>query len=327
MFRKSIKMFILILVLLILSLKFQALAQDNYPNRPIEIIIPGIAGMTTDLSIRFFADKWAEFLGQPVVPVNKPGAMGSIGCRYVANAKPDGYTLLTTGDMAIICAPLERKDIGYNYESFRYPITFGYITLFFTVRSDSRWKTLNDFLKEAKENPGKLKYATMGQRHHAALMTDMICQQAGAKVTLIPHKGSNDCLTGLIGGNVDMAVTNGLVGFGGTGMIRPLAVAYEVRLPDYPEVPTLIELGYKFKYPPHLVGVAAPRKTPENVLSKLIEAHKKVRIKYLKEIEEKLPLASVYPVENMEDKVLYEYYKSKDKLFKEYFEKIGVKPE
>lgn len=105
-----------------------------------------------------------------------------------------------------------------------------------------------------------------------------------------------------------MAVTNGLLGFGGTGMVRPLAISNEVRSPDYPEVPTLMELGYSIKYPPHLVGVAASLKTPKQVLSKLIEAHKKVRIKFPKEIEEKFLIFSIYLVENMVEKVQYEYY-------------------
>jgi len=242
------------IMLLLLIPCGQIFAEEVYPNRPIEVIVPFAPGGPLDLGIRFFSDKWADVIGQPVVVENKGGASGAIGAKYVAYAKPDGYTLLATSDSPLITARLERKDAGYDLDSFRLLFNFSKIVVFFSVKSDARWKTLSDFIKEAKSQPGKLKYATWGPNSATVLATEMLCKVAGVKLTFIPFKTSPDSLTAIAGGNADMAVTFSLSGLRQSGLIRPLAISDEERVPDYPNLPTLRELGYPIKYTSQYMG-------------------------------------------------------------------------
>jgi tripartite-type tricarboxylate transporter receptor subunit TctC len=316
---------IMMSVLFIFIPKVQPFAQEAYPNRPIEAIVPFPPGGPLDLGIRFFADKWADILGQPVVVINKGGASGAIGAKYVTYAKPDGYTLLATSDSPLITARLERKDAGYDLDSFRLLFNFSKIVVFFSVRSDARWKTLPDFIGEAKSNPGKLKYATWGPNSATVLATEMLCKAAGVKLTFIPFKTSPDSLTAVAGGNADMAVTFALSGLGQSGLIRPLAISDEERVPDYPDLPTLKEFGYPIKYTSQYMGLAAPAKTPDKIVSKLIEAHQKVRTKYAKDLKEKLPKIDQYQAMKVDGTAGMEELRDREKLFKEFYTQIGFK--
>jgi len=322
--RNFIPILILALVSTIFIPKFAALGQDVYPNRPIEIVVPFSPGGPLDLGIRFFSDKWAEFLGQPVVVINKHGASGAVGAKHVAHSKPDGYTLVATSDSPMITARLERKEAGYDLDSFRLLFNFSKIVVFFSVKSDSRWKTMNDFLKEGKNNPGKLKYATWGPNSATVLATEMLSKAAGVKLTFVPFKTSPESLTAVAGGNADIAVTFALSGLRQSGLIRPLAISDEERLPDYPDILTLKEIGYPIKYTSQYMGLAAPAKTPEKVCEKIIEAHQKVWAKYAKDLKEKLPKIDQYPV-FVDGKTGMEQLKEREKMFKEFYAEIGFK--
>jgi tripartite-type tricarboxylate transporter receptor subunit TctC len=301
---------------------FQSFAQDNYPNRAIEVIVPFNPGGPADLGIRFFSDKWAEFLGQPVVVVNKGGASGAVGARYVARSEPEGYTLLASNDSTLITACLESKDAGYDLHSFRNIWYHSKITAFFSVKSDARWKTLKEFMTEAKNNPGKLKYATWGPYSSSNMAMEMLCEAAGVKLTFVPFKTSPDSLAAVAGGNADLAVTFALSGLGKTGMIRPLAISDSERVLDYPDVPTLKELGYPIKFTSQDMGIALPAKTPEGIVSRLVEAHQKVRSKYAKEIVAKLPTIDQYPV-YLNEKQSMEYLKEREKMYTDFYRKLG----
>jgi tripartite-type tricarboxylate transporter receptor subunit TctC len=304
--------------------QFKALAQDGYPNRPIEVIVPFEPGGPADLGVRFFVDKWAEFLGQPVIVVNKGGASGAIGGKFVARSKPDGYTLLALNESTLITAPLLRQDTGYNLDSFHYLWSHSKITAFLSVKADSKWKTLNDFLNDARKNPGKLKYATWGPNSSSNMVMQMVCEAAGVKLTFVPFKSTPDSLAAVAGGNADMAVTFALSGLGTSGLIRPLAISDEKRVSDYPNVPTLKELGYGIKFTTQYMGIAAPRGTPEKIVSKLVEAHNKVRVKYAQEINEKLPKVDQYPA-YLNEKETMQYLEEREELYKEFFRKLGSK--
>ncbi len=315
---------IIVALLLLLPINFPCYAQDNYPNRPIEVVVGFTPGGPADLGIRFFSDKWAEFLGQPVVVVNKGGASGSIGSRHVARAEPDGYTLLASNDSALITAHLERKDAGYGLESFRNIFYHSKITTFFSVKSDARWKSLKEFITEAKANPGKLKYATWGPYSSSNMAIAMLCEKAGIKLTFVPFKSTPDSLAAVAGGNADIAVTFAMSGLGKTGMIRPLAISDSERVPDYPDVPTLKELGYPIQFTYQCMGIAVPAKTPDKIVSKLVESHSKVRSKYAKEIAEKLPTIDQYPF-HLDEKQSIEYLKERETMYKDFYKKLGEK--
>ncbi len=318
--RKLVMILMVLAASLVSAVGFEAFAQEGFPNRPIEIVVPFEPGGPADLGVRFFVDKWAEFLGQPVIVANKGGASGAIGGKFVARAKPDGYTLLALNESTLLTAPLLRKDSGYTMESFRYLWSHSKITAFLSVKADSRWKTFGDFVSEAKKNPGKLKYATWGPNSSSNMVATMVCEAAGIKLTFVPFKSSPDSLAAIAGGNADIAVTFALSGLGGSGLIRPLVISDEKRVPDYPNVPTLKELGYGIKFVTQYMGVAAPSETPDKIVSKLVEAHHKVRVKYAQEIHEKLPKVDQYPA-YLDEKETSNYLKEREKLYKDFFQK------
>jgi tripartite-type tricarboxylate transporter receptor subunit TctC len=322
--KKSVIVLVVMVVSTVLLARFEAFAQDGYPNKPIEIVVPFEPGGPADLGVRFFVDKWAEFLGQPVIVVNKGGASGAIGGKFVARAKPDGYTLMALNESTLLTAPLLRKDSGYNLDSFRYLWAHSKITAFLSVKADSRWKTFGEFVAEAKKNPGKLKYATWGPNSSSNMVMEMVCEVAGIKLTFVPFKSSPDSLAAVAGGNADIAVTFALSGLGGSGLIRPLVISDDKRVPDQPNVPTLKELGYGIKFVTQYMGIAAPAETPDRIASKLVEAHNKARGKYAREIEEKLPKVDQYSTYLDEKEVLH-YLKEREKVYEEFFKKLGSK--
>jgi tripartite-type tricarboxylate transporter receptor subunit TctC len=222
---------------------------------------------------------------------------------------------------------MERKDPGYDLASFRFLFFFGKSLVFFSVKSDSKWNTFKDFLKDAQNNPGKLKYASVGPGSVYNMTVDMLCKAAGGvKLTHVPFKSSPESLTALAGGNVDMAVTFSLTGVGKSGLIRTLAISGDKRVPNYSDIPSLAELGYPIKYEASEHGLAAPAKTPEKIVSKLLDAHNKVRVKYAKEMEEKFAPMDVFPI-YVDGKGVLEVFKMKERLVKDFHDQIGFKPE
>jgi tripartite-type tricarboxylate transporter receptor subunit TctC len=301
-----------------------SIAQENYPTRPIEVIVPWPPGGGADLLTRFFADKWAEFLGQPVVAVNKPGGGGLIGATVAANAKPDGYTLLMGSDGSLIFPRLRRKDVGFDLNSFRYIFLLSNNPTWFSVRADSKWKNMKEFLLDAKQNPGKLKYAAlMGVSAHYA--AEMLWGAAGVKVAFVPHKSSPASLTAVVGGHVDLASTSVLGGMKGSPLIRQLAVAERKRVFDSPEVPTLAELGYPI-FIDTSVSLCGPKGISDEVIKKFTDAHLKVLKKYDKEIKERLPQIGNYP-NFLEGESTMSFFREKEEKYREFAPKMGIKLE
>jgi tripartite-type tricarboxylate transporter receptor subunit TctC len=245
----------------------------------------------------------------------------------VALGKPDGYTLLGTSESNLMLTPLLRKEPDYTIDSLRILFFFSKTYLYFNIRSDSPWKTLDDFLAEAKKNPGKLRYSTYGVGSSPHFAVEMLLKKAGAKMTLIPFKSSPESMTALIGRNVEMCVVFGVPGVSGTGLVRQLAVGDYERAPDFPHVPTLKELGYDLGYNTSIyLGLSAPAKIPEKAFAKLIDAHDKVRQKYAKEISEKLSKLDQHPT-HIDGPAGMKIHKEKEKIFKELIPQIGIKVE
>jgi tripartite-type tricarboxylate transporter receptor subunit TctC len=318
---------ILAMMLLIsISLPVLSMAEDNYPSKPIELVNPGGPGGPLPLGLHYFSDKWAEFLGQPVVINNKPGAMGLVGTKFAAMAKPDGYTLLGTSPTAMVSGPLTHKDPGYSLDSFRFLFAHSKICIFFSVQPNARWKTLNDFIEEAKANPGKLKYSCWGKGTSPHLAVEMLSRVAGFKITMVPFATSPEALNGLMGGNVDMAVTVGLSGgIGKSGKVTALAVSDTERVPTYPEVPTLKELGYNIDYTSQELAVAVPARVPDNIVAKLVDAHNRVWEKYGDDIRDKLPKMDQIPIKMDGERAMKRHVET-TRIFREFYREIGLAP-
>jgi tripartite-type tricarboxylate transporter receptor subunit TctC len=311
-------------LLIVFSFLSTAMAQKSYPTRPIDLIIPWAAGSVTDLGSRFFAEKWSEFLGQPFIPINKVGGGGLIASKFVANANPDGYTLLIATSGTISTSRVLRKDAGFDLDSFRMICQWGINPLLYCVKADAKWKSMSQFLQDAKQNPGKLRSATlMGSTLQYAV--DTLARSAGVKLTLVPFKSTPEGLTALIGGHLEMAVAPGLGGMKKSPDIRVLAVAGEERLPGYPDAVTLKELGYPVLIETMLM-LCGPKDMPEEIVNALADAHQKVSAKYGKEINEKMTNIDIFP-RNVDGKMTGKILREFEKEYKEWAVQSGMKIE
>ena len=268
----------------------QAQIAEQFPSRPIQLVIPFAPG-DTDNMLRPFVEKMGEFLGQPVVLNYKPGAGGGVGAGFVATSKPDGYTLVGTSPGSIVVVPLANKDIRYSPDSFIPVAALSEGGLMLVVASSSPWKNLRELVEQSRKEPDKLTYSSSGSMGITHLLGEIFNKEAAIKWNHIPFPGSAPAITALLGGHVDIAST--AIGPAQShlkaGTLRALAVFGDTRLKAYPDVPTLKELGYKVGSPV-LYGISAPKGTPKAVVDALYSAAKKAAEKYHDPIETNLGL-------------------------------------
>jgi tripartite-type tricarboxylate transporter receptor subunit TctC len=263
--------------LLTLALTFgSALAQD-YPAKPIEVIVGYPPGGGTDMIARAVADVAPKYVGQPLVVVNKAGATGTIAAQSVAAAKPDGYMLLVAGGSETISVPHFKKLPYDTINDFVPVIRLMIERVGFYVKTDSPWKTMKEFMADAKQNPDKYTYATsgIGGLHHATVL--VLEKRTGVVLRHVPHKGGAETLAAVAGGhvNVAMASCNEAYALVQGGRIRPLANASLVRSPVEPNTPTLRELGYDV-YIENQKGFVFPKNTPPAIVQTLHDRVRKV---------------------------------------------------
>jgi len=260
----------------ILALAGAAGAQD-YPTKPIEVIVGFAPGGGTDMIARAVADVAHKYVGQPLVVVNKPGASGIIGAQHVASAKPDGYTLLVAGGSETVSTPHFRSIPFSPVDDFEPVIRFMIERLNFYVRGDSPWKTFQEFAADAKRNPDKYSYATagVGGLHYSTML--VASKRIGFSLTHVPYKGGAETLAALAGGHVDVAMAspNEAYALVQGGRVRPLATASIQRSPTEPDTPTLRELGYDV-YLENQKGLVLPKGTAKAIVQKLHDGLKRV---------------------------------------------------
>lgn len=269
---------ILLSFVLVLGLMGSALclAVDNYPNKPIQTIVPFNPGGGADVSQRIF-NKYAEpIVGQPMVIVNKPGAGGTTGWAELVRSKPDGYTLsIITPPYNIIPPLVNPKQTGYTLDQFTYLCIYGIVPDVLYVKEGGRFKTLKDVVEYGKANPKKIKAANTGTLG-ADFMTMLLIEKAtGVEFTQIPFTGGSQSLQATLAGTTDIMVASLSWAAAQKGKLRPLAIASEERHPLFPEIPTFKELGYNviserfraFGGPPHL---------PQEIIDYWSEVAKKV---------------------------------------------------
>jgi tripartite-type tricarboxylate transporter receptor subunit TctC len=260
----------------LLAAAVPAAAQD-YPSKPIEVIVGFAPGGGTDMIARTVADVGQKYVGQPLVVVNKPGASGIIGAQHVASAQPDGYTVLVAGGSETVSTPHYRSIPFSPVDDFEPVIRFMIERLNFYVRTDSPWKTFPDLVADAKKNPDKYSYATagVGGLHYSTMV--VAAKRAGFSMTHVPYKGGAETLAALAGGHVDVAMASPNEAFALVqgGRVRPLATASIERSPTEPNTPTLRELGYDV-YLENQKGFVLPKGTPKPIVQQLHDRLKKV---------------------------------------------------
>jgi len=245
-------------------------AEKKYPTKPINVIIPFAPG-DTDNNLRPFTDKMAQYLGQPLNFVYKPGASGAVGAGFVSTSEPDGYTLMGSQQSCLVIVPRTQKGLNYSLKNFA-PIcglAGGYNVI--AVQKEGRWKNIQELLAEAKKNPGKISYVSgSGALGITTLIAEAFFKEAGVKLNLIPAQGSGPAVTAILGGHTDAVSSQITPAFPHiqAGTLRPLVISSDKKVPALPNVPTALDLGYKVTVP-SLYGLLAPKGTPKEVVEAL----------------------------------------------------------
>jgi tripartite-type tricarboxylate transporter receptor subunit TctC len=255
----------------------QAFAAEPYPVRPIQVIVPFPPGGVADLVGRPFATALERQLKQPVVIVNKTGAGGAVGMQAQAIAKPDGYTLMVALSSISVMPEVDvlfGRPPVYKLSDFAPIALLSSDPTVLVVSSKSPWKTVADFVADAKKRPGEIKYASSGVYGTMHVAMEMFAHAAGIKLRHIPTGGGGPALTALLGGHVD-AISGGpnvSIPHIKAGTVKVLAGWGDTRLPALPDVPTLMELGYKNVEFYIWSGFFAPVATPQPIINVLREA-------------------------------------------------------
>jgi tripartite-type tricarboxylate transporter receptor subunit TctC len=249
-----------------------ALAQQDYPNRPITMVVPFAPGGSTSIVARIVGEKMSEILGQQIVIENRPGAGGTVGMRGVARTTPDGYTIALgyTGTLAI--GPTLYPAAGYDPRKDFAPIgMIGHAPNSLVVHPSFPPKSVSELVDFAKANPGKVSYGSAGVGTVSHVAGEYFATAAGIKLVHVPYRGTGPAIADLIGGHIPMAfapipATHGPVS---QGQLRGLAVTSAKRSSLVPDLPTIAEAGIAdFEASLHY-GIVAPAGTPRPIVDKL----------------------------------------------------------
>ncbi len=252
-----------------------AQAADSYPSHPITWVVPFTAGGQTDLTSRVVTRRMGELMNGSFVVENRAGAGGTVGTEFVARAAPDGHTMLyvTQGTMAANLSLYKNlrydplKDFVPVHAMFRTPLVL-------VVPASSPFKTAGDLIAYGKDHPNRLNFGSAGAGTGTHLSGELFQFATGAKLTHVPYKGSTPALQDLLGGRID-AMFDYLNLLGPqikSGKVRALAVLGQERLKAYPDIPSIVELGYPAAVSYAWSGVAVPAGTPPAIVRKISDA-------------------------------------------------------
>ena len=265
-----------------------AAAQD-YPSRPIRIVIPYPPGGASDVTARLLGQKMAEAWGVQVIPDNRPGANGIVALEHVAKSAPDGYTLLLANLGPNAINPAVYSKLPYDPVKDFSAITLTTLVPQVLVASPSlEAKNIAELIALARANPGKINYGTGGNGSANHLAVELMASIAGVKLTAVPYKGDAPAMADAISGQVSMTLPTVLAATPHikSGKLRPLAVTTKTRVASLPDVPTMQEAGVPGYESVSWGGVMAPAGTPPAIIAKLHAEF--VRILKLPDIQERM---------------------------------------
>jgi tripartite-type tricarboxylate transporter receptor subunit TctC len=248
-----------------------AWAQD-FPSRPVRLVVPFAAGGPADIQARWLSVKLAALLGQPVVIENKGGAGGILGAQTVATSAGDGYTLLFASVGAIAVAPYLADRVGYDPKKDLVPVVrVATAPTVLVTTAGSPLRSLADLVAAAKANPGKITFASAGPGTSLHLGAELLAREAGIKLNHIPYRGAAPALADVIAGTVDVIFADApvVLPFLQSGKMRALAIGTPARAPGLPDVPTTAEGGYKNALVSTWYGILAPGKTQPALVARL----------------------------------------------------------
>jgi tripartite-type tricarboxylate transporter receptor subunit TctC len=279
MYEKKVSILVLVVILVCYFFIGYVSAQEKYPTKPIQALVPYAGGSITEVIVRVMSDCMQKYAGQPVIVINKPGAGGAIAGNELFKSKPDGYTI------GVFHPGVPIAELGMNPQRFIYKSTdlqpvsqfSGYPSAIY-VKNDAPWKTLGELIEDARKNPDKRTWGHHGRGSGFWIMGVQLMKVAGVKMRDVPFEGSGKSVPALLGGHVDVAWGTGVLAVEQVraGALRALAVALKERDPAMPDVPTFAEAGYPIEAVGWYLGVFAPKGTPKEVIAKLDEYIKKI---------------------------------------------------
>jgi len=320
--RRIILYSFLIIFCVFFSISF--LQAQNYPTQPIQLVIPMTPGDMTDLTGRVLASELQKNLKTAVIPINKPGGGATIGADFVAKSKKDGYTILYANSNiyyahamnpdTVPCNPL--RDLDALCLAVSLPIVL-------MVQADSPWRDMKELIEFMKQNPGKIRVSTTGVGGVGHFNHEIIKTETKTESIMVPYKGASPAMTALLGGHVELAVLS-------TGLVLPhikagklRALLISQRLPEFPNVPTLKELGYNRDIVSVRNAFYAPVGIPEGVKRVLISAlEKTIKSEEVMRAVNQLSAFVDYVPSDEFKKMMTEEYEMVRKLLK-----ASVKPE
>jgi len=248
-----------------------SLQAQDYPSRPVRVVVPFSPGGAVDGPMRVIAQELSKGLGQQVIVDNKPGAGATIGSELVAKAPPDGYMLLLASQTNAISATLYSELAFDPIDDFAPISLIGREPGVLVVHPSLPAKTLQELIAYVKERPGQIDYASSGNGSGQHLFTALLASMTGMKMNHVPYRGSGQATADLLGGQVLVAIpgTAGIVGHIKSGKLRPLAVTGAQRSPQLPDVPTVMESGVPGYEAYVWMGLLAPKGTPASIIERL----------------------------------------------------------
>jgi tripartite-type tricarboxylate transporter receptor subunit TctC len=305
-----------------------AVAQENYPNRPIKMIVAFPPGGGADFTARLVGQKLSESFGQPVVVDNRAGANGLVAGELVAKSPPDGYTILLIDRGAMGINPSLYKNLPYDpLKDFAYIGITTEAAYVLVVTEALPAKTFQDLVQLARTKPGEINYASNGIGSMFQLNMERLKAYTKTDMTHVAYKGAGPAITATVSGEagVTIASSAGVIGFIRDGKLRALAVGAASRLPILPDVPTLAEAGGGGDtLVPTYFGFAAPAGTPAPIVMKLSTEIK--RIVHLPEVAKRLADAGLDPTGGTPDDMLAEVKRDVVR-FGDLVKKLGIQPE
>ncbi len=268
-------------------------AQSVWPDKPVKVIVPFAAGGGTDVVARPWCDKLGQIFGQQFVVENRGGASGLIGTEAAVKSAPDGYTLLMASNTTPVNLPLLRK-VPYDPKSLTPVARLGDVVTGFVIHSAVGVKTFQELLDYAKKNPGKLAFGSSGNGTGPHLRYEMLRYRTGVDILHVPYRGGADSLVDILANNIQMMNEPVTLPHVKAGKLHLLNMNHTERSIDFPDVPTLTELGYPNSDAPIWFSLWAPTGTPKEILQRLNDEI--VKQSKTAEMTEKLRLAGAAPV-------------------------------
>ena len=259
-------------VLLLFPIWTNAALAQSWPAKPVKIVAPFAPGGSADTLGRIVAQKLSESLKENFVVENRPGAGGVIGSEAVAKAAPDGYTLVVSGVASHAVAPALPRGTPYDpVKDFTHIALFGGPPAVLVVNPEVPAQDLKAFIALLKKEPGKYSYGSPGNGTHGQLVAELFKHLAGVEMQHVPYKGASNAMADLIAGHIQAASTTLSTAAGQIhgGKARALAISTAKRLPDYPNVPTYAEMGYKDLVATIWFSLTGPAAMPADIVEKL----------------------------------------------------------